>query len=181
MININKPKLTNLQREILLFLLKSGKTMNQREIAKKVGVSDPAVMKALPGLKEKDLILLNKGKESKRWTIGLNEENPTLFRIRRVENLDSVYKSGLSDFLEESFPGSTIILFGSYSRGEDTANSDIDIAIIGRNEKKLNLDKFEDVLGREINMQFYSSFKEIHKNLRENIFNGIVLTGGIEL
>ena len=81
----------------------------------------------------------------------------------------------------QSFAGSTIILFGSYSRGEDTVNSDIDIAIIGRKEKDVNLKRFEKILERKITINFYSSFKSIHTHLKENIFNGIVLAGGVEL
>jgi len=71
-------------------------------------------------------------------------------------------------------------LFGSYSRGEDIENSDIDIAIIGR-KKQIDLTEFEKILNRKINIITFNNFKEIHKNLKENLFNGITLTGGIEL
>ncbi|PIN80603.1 hypothetical protein COV16_00550, partial [Candidatus Woesearchaeota archaeon CG10_big_fil_rev_8_21_14_0_10_34_8] len=85
------------------------------------------------------------------------------------------------DILEEEFPGATIILFGSFSRGDDTSASDIDIAIIGRKEKEINLEKFEKLLERKININSYSALKDVHKDLRENICNGIVLVGGIQL
>ena len=39
--------------------------------------------------------------------------------------------------------GSAIILFGSYSRGEDIASSDIDIAIIGAKKKESSFFQFE--------------------------------------
>ena len=84
-------------------------------------------------------------------------------------------------FLEDNFPGGVVILFGSYSYGEDTINSDIDIAIIERKEKKVNLEKFEKFLKRDIRINFYEDFNKIHKNLRSNIFNGIVLIGRIGL
>mgnify|MGYP003987829595 FL=1 len=101
--------------------------------------------------------------------------------LKRVDNLKQIYESKLLECLEQEFAGSTIILFGSYSRGEDTENSDTDIAIIGRKEKKINLNKYEKLLDRRINLNFYESFSKIHKNLKENLFNGIVLSGGIEL
>ena len=85
------------------------------------------------------------------------------------------------NFLENNFPGCTIILFGSFSRGDDIFDSDIDIAIIGIKEKEIPLEKFEKILERAINLNFYRNTREIHKHLRENIFNGIVLRGGIEL
>lgn len=182
MVNIYKQKLTNLQQAILrLLFVKSGEALNQRRIAKILEVSPPAVMKALPELEKEALIKLKQDKDSKRWSVELNRENHTVMQSKRADNLKLIYESGLADFLEKEFAGATIILFGSYSRGEDTNKSDIDIAVVGRKDKLIELDAFETFLERKINISFYDSFKVIHKNLKENIFNGIVLYGGVEL
>ena len=182
MINIYKLKLTNLQQEIVrLFFIKAGMSLNQRGIARILGVSQPAVMKALPELKKNGFLKIQQDQESRRWSIELNRDNYKVNQLKRAENLKIIYESGLADFLEKEFAGATIILFGSYSRGEDTINSDIDIAVIGRKEKDVKLTDFIKKLERTILINFYPSFREIHKNLRENIFNGIVLFGGIEL
>ena len=182
MVNIYKLELTNLQQGILrLLFIKSGKGLNQRQIANYLDVSQPAVKKALPKLEKLDFIKVEKDKETKRWFIELNTYNDRAMKLKRVDNLRQIYESGFADFLEMEFAGATIILFGSFSRGDDTINSDIDIAVIGRKEKEVNLNKFEKTLERKININFYDSFNKIHKNLRENLFNGIVLTGGIEL
>ena len=101
--------------------------------------------------------------------------------LKRADNLRLVYETGLSDFLEKEFAGAAIILFGSYSRGEDIINSDIDIAVIGRKAKQANLEKYEKELERKISINFYDSLKAVHKNLKENLFNGILLAGGAEL
>ena len=96
-----------------------------------------------------------------------------------------IYESGLSGYLFEEFPGCAIILFGSYSRGEDmwteSSRSDIDISIIGAKGKKLNLEKFEKLLERKIIVNYYESWAGIHTYLKNNILNGIVLSGSIEL
>ena len=182
MVNIYKLKLTLLQQEILRFLfIKSGMSFNARRLARQLEVSQPAISKALPFLKKNKLVMVKKDKESKRLSIELNRANPLVIGLKRAENLKMIYESGLVDFLSEEFPGCTIILFGSYSLGEDTTNSDIDIAAIGTKEKELDLEKFEKALKKKIIIQFYSNFKEIHKNLKENLFNGILLKGGIEL
>ncbi len=102
-------------------------------------------------------------------------------QLKRVNNLRIVYETGLVDFLEKEFAGATIILFGSYSRGDDLSNSDIDIAVIGRKDKTIDLTKYEKELEKDINLNFYDSFKDIHKNLKENLCNGIILIGAIEL
>ena len=182
MVKRDKPELTNLQQGILELLFKrAGTSLNQNQIAKLLKVSQPAVTKAIPLLEKLEFIKIQKDKETKRWSISLNTNNHKVVQLKRVNNLKQIYETGLKDFLEKEFAGATIILFGSYSRGEDIFNSDIDIAIIGRKEKNIDLKKFEDLLERKINLNFYSSFKDIHKNLKENLANGIVLTGGFEL
>lgn len=182
MVNIYKLKLTNLQQEILrLLFVKAGISLNQRQIAKYLGVSPPAVMKALPLLEKENQVKIKQDKESKRWAIELNRENHFVMQLKRADNLKMVYESRLVDFLEKKFAGGTIILFGSYSRGDDVINSDIDVAIIGRKDKIIDLTYYEKILERKININFYNSFKNIHKSLKENLCNGILLVGGIEL
>ncbi len=182
MINIYKLKFTNLQQEILrLLFVRAGKTMNQRQIAKVLGVSPPAVMKAIPQMEEDGLIVVQQDNESKRWSIEMNRDSRRVMQLKRADNLKLIYESGLFDYIEHEFAGATIILFGSYSRGEDIISSDIDLAVIGRKDKVIDLDKFEKALEREININFYDSFSNIHKHLRESLYNGIILVGGIEL
>jgi len=182
MVNIYELKLTNLQQRILrLLFVKAGISLNALRIAKNLKVSQPAVSKALPLLLKEDLIKAEKDKNSGRLSIEVNRENYKVMQMKKIDNLKLIYESGFADFIEKEFAGATIILFGSYSRGEDTIHSDIDIAIIGRKEKLTNLEKFEIMFERKININFYTSFKEIHKNLKENLFNGIILYGGVEL
>lgn len=177
-----KLKWTRLQNEIFRILcIKTGISLNQREMARALKVSPTAISKSLNGLEKENLIKIKKDQNMNLNLIRLNWEISRVLELKKVENLKMIYESGLVDFLEEKFPGTSIILFGSYSRGEDTIKSDIDIAIIGRKEKEIDLEKFNKLLGRIIILHFYNNFKNIDKDLKENIFNGIVLTGGIEL
>ena len=173
-------KLTNLQQRILrLFFVKAGIVLNQRRIANLLNVTPPAVMKALPFLEKENFVSIIQDKETKRWAIGLNRDRRVM-QLKRADNLKQMYDSELADFLEKEFAGATIILFGSYSRGEDIINSDIDIAIVGRKDKPIDLAPYEKLLERQISLHFYDSFT-IHKHLKENLANGIVLCGGFEL
>lgn len=182
MVNIYKLKLTNLQQEILrLLFIKAGTSLNQRGIAKLLEVSQPAVMKAIPLLGKEQFIKVEQDKESKRWSIEMNRDNRKAIQLKRADNLKQVYESGLADFLENEFAGATIIVFGSYARGEDTGQSDMDIAVIGRKEKQANLTSFHKLLERPIHLSFYDSFEKIHKDLKDNICSGIVLAGSVEL
>lgn len=176
-----KLKFTRLQNEILrLLMINTGKNFNLKRIAENLKVSLTAVSKALSKLQQEELVEVKKDPETKHLKIKLKENRKTT-QLKRADNLKQIYQFGLADILEETFTGATIVLFGSYSRGEDTIHSDIDIAIIGRKEKNLNLKNFEQLFQREIILQFYESPSKIHKNLKENICNGIVLSGAIEL
>ena len=177
-----KVKFTILQMKIFrLLCVKAGAKLNQRQIAKLLKVSPTAIANSVSKLENEGLILKEKQKNMNLNLIMLNRNNKKVMQLKRVENLRLLYESGLEEFMEEELPGATIILFGSYSRGDDTASSDIDIAVIGRKEKEIKLENFEKSLERKIIINFYPSLKEIHKELKENLCNGIVLSGGVEL
>jgi len=178
--DICKVKWTQLQSEIFsLLCLKVGEKLSQRDIAKFLKVSPTAVANSLKALKKDNFISLEKTKNIN--FIYLNRDNETAIELKRVENLKNVYTSRLLEYLEKELPGGTIILFGSYSYGGDINTSDVDIAVIGRKDKPLQLEEFDRILNRKININFYDSFREIHKNLKDNILNGIVLKGTVEL
>ena len=72
-----------------------------------------------------------------------------------------------------------IILFGSYCRGEDIEESDIDIFIESK-KQEINLDRFERALKRKIEIHFNDNFNNYPKELKNNILNGCVLYGYLE-
>lgn len=177
-----KKEFTVLQHKILRFLFaNAGRSFNARGISIALRVSQPAVSKALPLLEKKELVLVRKDNESGRLEIELNRDKPLVIGLKRADNLSQVYESGLAEFLMESFPGSAVIVFGSFSKGEDTYKSDIDIAVIGGKEKAVKLKEFERKLSREIRINHCSSFSDIAKELRNNILGGIMLSGWIDL
>ena len=112
-----KVKWTLLGQEIFSLLCKrAGEKMSQREIAKILAVSPTAVGDSIKQLKNGDLIKIEKAKTVN--FISFNRDGQIAMDLKRVENLKNIYTSGLSDYLEEELAGSTIILFGSYSKGE---------------------------------------------------------------
>jgi predicted nucleotidyltransferase/DNA-binding CsgD family transcriptional regulator len=175
-----KLNFTILELEIVSYLSRrAGEKFSQREIALTLKVSPTAVANAVKNLLAKNLIKKEKTKTIN--FIAYNRDDKNAMKMKRIENLRQIEVYGLSDVLEEEFAGATIILFGSYARGEDTKSSDIDIAVIGRKDKIVHLEKFEKVLYRKININCYNSWNDIHVQLKNNILNGIVLHGGVEL
>ena len=179
---MNKLKLTLLQQEILHFLfMNAGETFNARGLALALGASQPAISKALPSIEKQGFVIVTKDKKSKRLSIELNRENPLVIGLKRAYNIRQIYESGLAEFLKETFPGCAIILFGRFAKGEDTSKSDIDIAVVGAEEKTLDTAIFEKYLTKEVRVNFYQSFREIHTNLRNNILGGLLLSGWVDL
>ncbi len=177
-----KLRLTILQQEIMRFLfLNAGESFNARGLARSLGVSQPAVSKALPLLQRRELVRVVKDRNSKRLAIELNRENPLAVGMKRAENIRQIYESGLAGFLRENYPGCAVIVFGSFAKGEDTRRSDIDVAVVGIKGRTPDLRGFEKNLGKEIRINFYSSFKEINAELKNNILGGILLSGWIDL
>jgi predicted nucleotidyltransferase/biotin operon repressor len=184
-----KLKWTHLQSEIFrLLCVKAGQTLNLRSIARLLEVSPTAVSKSIKNLEKCGLVVIEKSETINQLSIKFNRDNPKAINLKRVENLKALYASGLVDNLSETLPGCTIILFGSYSFGEDVwinteqgHKSDIDIAVIGTKDREIDLIKFEKLLERHIIINFYTSFKNIHENLRNNILSGILLNGRVEL
>ncbi|MBU2523294.1 MAG: nucleotidyltransferase domain-containing protein [Nanoarchaeota archaeon] len=180
--DIYEVKWTQLQASIFrLLCIRTGERLSLRKIARLLKKTPTAISNALDGLKKENSITVEKSKEMNLLSIQLNRDNSCAIELKRVENLRMIYESKIVDFLRNSLPGGTIILFGSYSRGEDTVKSDIDIAVIGRKEKELSLDEFDEIFERKVIINFYQSFRGIHKHLLDNILNGIVLNGGVEL
>ena len=93
-----------------------------------------------------------------------------------------MYDSGLIDFLKIEFSNPVIILFGSYSKGEDTETSDIDVYIETPSVKELSLEKFEKILKRNIQVFRHAKIEGIrNSNLSNNIINGMILNNYIEV
>src|SRR3989338_5605791 len=182
MVNISKPKLTLLQQDLLRMLfMRAGMTFNAHELAVTLEVSQPAIAKALPGMEKVGLIHVEKSKTSKRFSITLKREKPLVVGLKRADNLRLIYESGLEEILREKFPGCAVILFGSFSRGEDIHSSDIDIALVGSKDKSVDIESAEKILMKKISINFFRSFRHIDDELRNNILGGILLSGWVEL
>jgi predicted nucleotidyltransferase len=161
--------------------MNAGESFNARGLAIPLGVSQPAIAKALPLLEKLNFMHVTKDRKSKRLSIELNRENQLIIGLKRADNIRQIYESGLAQFLKESFPSCTIIIFGSFAKGEDTYESDIDVAIAGTKGKAIDVRDFEAKLKKEIRVNFYQSFKEISSDLKNNILGGILISGWVEL
>lgn len=142
-----------------------------RELAGIIDQSPASVLRKLRKLNDQKLIKLENGKYI------ANFYNNHYKQKKIVRNIDKLFESKIVDKLVKELNPKAIILFGSYLRGNDIENSDIDIVLIGSEEKSINLKKYERFLNRPISLQFYQN---LSKYLKKSLFNGFVLYGIVD-
>lgn len=110
------------------------------------------------------------------------DRNSKKFLIaKRLFNIKSIFESGLLDCIVKEYFNPVIVLFGSYSKGEDIEGSDIDLYIETPRKQEFNFQKFEKILSRRIQVFNYRNIKEVpNHHLSNNIANGITLNNFLE-
>jgi len=148
------------------------------EISQKSGLAHTSVMKYLQELKRLKIIRESSEKKGKRtfplyWA---DLDGKGYKKYKRICSLLKLEGSGLIDFLRDKLMPKAIVLFGSYARGEDIEDSDIDLFLECKKEV-LDLSAFEKKLHRKISLHFKENFKEYSTEIKNNIINGLVLSG----
>jgi len=96
--------------------------------------------------------------------------------LKRFYNIRLLRNSGLIEHLNDVFLYPVIILFGSFAKGDNDKQSDIDICIISKEKKEVNLKKFENKIKHKIQIFNYIDINYIkNEHLKNNIFYGVVL------
>ena len=134
----------------------------------------------LSELEKNNLILKLKHRIHKYPVYIANRDNENFRFYKKIDIIIFLKDLGLLNFMEKECMPDVIVLFGSASKGEDLLNSDLDLFLLCK-EKKLNLDKFEKVIKRKINIFFSEDFNKLSKELRNNILNGVILKGYLKV
>ena len=147
------------------------------DISRTIGLAHTSVKKNLDILvKSGQIIESIEKKGARRFPIYRANMDIGFRQQKMLYNLSAIIDSGLVKRLEDALSPKSIVLFGSFRRGEDTEESDIDIFVECRKEG-IDLRSFERKLGRKIELHFNENFRKIPEELRNNIINGIVLSG----
>ncbi|MBI3412981.1 MAG: nucleotidyltransferase domain-containing protein [Candidatus Aenigmarchaeota archaeon] len=162
------------------FFINPGSKLRVRQIEKTLKLPLPSVIRYCKDLKEEGILTTTKTGDVVFYTS--NRTNEDFLMEKKLFNLKQIHASGIVDWLRDELSNPTIILFGSYSKGEDTENSDIDLYLETPSKKNINVEKFEKILQRKIQVFRHKNIREIgNTGLVNNIVNGIVLNGFIEV
>lgn len=147
-----------------------------KEVSRKINLAPTSVRNHIIELKKTGFIVEKKALPFSGLVA--NRESREFIFYKRLYNIHSL-KEVIDLIRQEHYPA-LMLLFGSYSRGEDIETSDIDILILTKNKKSIDLKRFEKELGRKINLLVLDNSNKIDKGVLKNMKGGIVLLGSWE-
>ena len=167
-----------------LFFEEPNREFHLRELARLMRKNPVTVKKYLESAVK--LNILKRRKERGLELYSSNTEDFYYKEYKKIYNRLKFIESGLLDYLKEEFHLPTILLFGSYARGEDNRNSDVDVFVLSEVKKTPDLSNFEKKINRTIQMHIFNrkgfeAAKKTNKDLINNIINGTILHGFIEV
>jgi len=150
-----------------------------RELARKSKTSPMSLKRSLDFLVSEELVL-----ERKRGNLNLfkaNMENLVFKHLKTVYNLEWLKKKKLVRFVLDKLSGvSSIVLFGSYAKGENDKNSDLDLVVICMGGE-LKSTELKELVGVDVNLLVFKPSEWSKKAVNSKPFYLDVITGGIAL
>lgn len=155
------------------------------DICSQVKISKSIGKEVIDYLKNEGFLEVNKIANLLR--IRANIEHKYFLGKKIAYNLEKVYESGVVEHIKERIPGSiAIVLWGSFRKGDDIKESDLDIAVevLGNEEIKIlesgTIPKFGYRDNVKVNIYVFTRNK-VDINVFTNIANGILLDGLLEV
>ena len=160
------------------------KTFHIRMLEKETGFSTTAIIDSVNELKKYDIIQIEETPLTTNIKANIESEAYRFYKL--VFNLYRLKRYGFIDNLINIFNNpEAIVLFGSFAKGEDIEESDIDILVISSQKNNENLEDFLNVfekeLNRKINIHIFPSLNKSSTEFKNAVANGIVLHGYIKV
>ncbi len=170
----------NKQEKIMkIFFNSPSQRFHVRELSRLTKISVSTVSRVIKELLKKYLLVIRRKTPILELEANLNSKK--FISNKKEFNIHQIKEVGLLDFIIEKYnEPEAIILFGSYSKGEDFEKSDIDILVVTSKKINSDLEKYEKLLKRKIHF-IEMNIKEIKPELLNNIINGIILYGYLKL
>lgn len=174
-------KTKNIKQSIMeYFFINPNAKLRVREIERTLKIPLPSVIRYCRELQKESILTSVKTGKVTFYTGNWGSEKYHL--EKKLNNLRRIYESGLIEYLKQELSNPVIVLFGSFAKGEDTEESDIDLYIETPSKKEIELGKFEKLLKRRIQEFRNKNLSEIsNPHLANNIINGITLNNHLEV
>jgi len=153
-----------------------------RKICRETGLSTTSASEAIKRLEKLSVIKVDKTEFIIRVMADLDsksyigyKQSMNIYRLRKDKMIESL--------ADEYGNPESITLFGSFARGEDIEESDIDILIVGSTKPKSSFveESMEKEFRRKINIHHMDSLDRCSKDFLNAIANGITLHGYLQV
>ena len=160
------------------FMFEPSKKFSVRGLARELKFSHATILNHIDELMALDLI--RKTSNTLYPTYYANTQSKKLRTYKRKAISFNILESGLIDYINKNTLPSSIVLYGSCAKGTFHEKSDIDL-FVEANEIRLNLNRFEKTLNKQINLLFEKKLSNLSKELRNNLINGVIMEGYIKI
>ena len=141
---------------------------------------DPMTIKRSLDILVKDEFLINYV-EKNRILYQANLENPALRYLKISYNISWLQEKNLVEFITNKMKSVTsIMLFGSFSKGENDENSDIDIVIISQSKDKPTAE-LTNLLNKDVNLLNFTPAQWSNQSKKNRAFYLDVIIDGVLL
>lgn len=150
-----------------------------REAARLLNMSPMTLKRSLDFLLKNKLIIKEKPKNQILYSA--NMENPAFRYHKMAKNLSFLIEKGVVEFIKKKIPAaSAVVLYGSYAKGEDAKDSDVDIIVISPD--KINISaNVSKLIGKDVNISVFSPAEWSKHAGTNRAFYLDVITEGIVL
>ena len=160
------------------------KTFHIRMIERETGLSTTAIKESVKKLHKFNIITIEKTPLT--TNIKANLESEAYRFYKQVFNLYRLNRYNFIHNLVTYFNNpEAVVLFGSFAKGEDIEESDVDILVLSSSKTPQVLNKliagFEKELNRKINIHVLPSLNKSSKEFKNALANGIVLHGYLKV
>ncbi len=142
-------------RTLALFTNGYDKDYYIREVAAILKISSRTALLTLQKLEKKQILRAKTRGKIKTYSIQLNQISKEYFilteQYKKIKFLQKHLK--IKEIVEKSFTDGMAVIFGSYAKGLEHKESDLDIFLIGNYSKELK--KFGKVYGLDISIKRY--------------------------
>ena len=154
-----------------------------RELSRILKINHTTVRQHLNKLVKENILLVKKGGVYSFYQLVSSKKT---MNLKLYYNLEKIRTSCLVEDLEKIYDFPVIVLFGSYASAMDNETSDVDLCLISNVKKEFSTEKYEKILNRKISMhkfdrKSWEKAKKLNPSLLNNICNGIVLSGELEV
>jgi len=171
-------KITQL-KVLSLFLENPHSSYYLRESARMLNMDPMTVKRALDLLLKDDFLI--RTEEKNRILYKANVENPALRHMKISYNLSWLREKNTVDFILKQMKSvSSIVLFGSFAKGENDKESDVDILTISLSENKPTA-KLSQHLRKDVNLVDFTPAQWSNQAKTNKAFYLDVITDGVLL